>query len=57
MAKKIWKKTNIVADVGKCRYCSGNIVSTDSFVSFLSKDHAHYKCMKEDDLKKKSEKE
>ena len=49
MAKKLWKKTNIIVDVGKCKYCSGNIVNTDSFVSFYKTGHAHYECMKKDD--------
>jgi|LULK01.1.fsa_nt_gb hypothetical protein len=49
MKKKLWKKTNIVADVGDCRYCGLNIISTDSFVSFYSGDHSHYDCMKKDD--------
>ena len=56
MVKKLWKKTNIVVDVGKCRYCSGNIVNTDSFVSFYPKGHAHYQCMKDDDQKQKENK-
>ena len=49
MAKKIWKKTNIVTDVGECRYCKKNIVNTESFVSFYKSGHAHYNCMKKDD--------
>jgi hypothetical protein len=49
MAKKIWKKTNIVTDVGECRYCKKNIVNTESFVSFYKSGHAHYDCMKKDD--------
>ena len=49
MVKKLWKKTNVITDVGKCKYCSGNIVNTDSFVSFYSGDHSHYDCMKKDD--------
>ena len=56
MVKKLWKKTNIIVDVGKCRYCSGNIVNTDSFVSFYPKGHAHYQCMKDDDQKQKENK-
>ena len=56
MVKKLWKKTNIIVDVGKCRYCSGNIVNTDSFVSFYPKGHAHYQCMKDDDHKQKENK-
>ena len=49
MFKKVWKKTNIIVDVGKCKYCSSTIVNTDSFVSFYPKGHAHYECMKKDD--------
>tara|TARA_X000001388_G_scaffold52488_2_gene38217 strand:- start:2788 stop:2988 length:201 start_codon:yes stop_codon:yes gene_type:complete len=63
MKKKLWKKTNIVADIGDCRYCGLNIISTDSFVAFLSVDEdgqrhkAHYECMKRNDYKKIIEKE
>ena len=49
MKKKLWKKTNIYLEVGNCRYCNEKIFNNDSFVSFLSKDHAHYLCMKEHD--------
>ena len=49
MAKKLWKKINIVTDVGNCRYCKKNIVNTDSFVSFYKSGYAHYDCMKKDD--------
>ena len=49
MAKKLWKKINIVTDVGNCRYCKKNIVNTESFVSFYKSGHAHYDCMKNDD--------
>ena len=32
----------------------GELINTDSFVSFYPKGHAHYQCMKEDDeLQKK----
>ena len=63
--KKTWNKTNVVRDIGKCRYCNSSMVNTDSFVVFLSKDKngerekAHYKCMVKDDyaqlLKKQKE--
>jgi hypothetical protein len=49
MTKKLWKKTNVITDVGKCKYCLSNIVNTDSFVSFYKTGHAHYECMKKDD--------
>ena len=49
MKKKLWKKPNAIMFVGYCRYCKGEIINTDSFVSFYSKDHAHYLCMKKDD--------
>ena len=49
MTKKLWKKTNVITDVGKCKYCLGNIVNTDSFVSFYKTGHAHYESMKKDD--------
>lgn len=57
MSKKLWKKTNILTDVGKCRYCSDNIVNTDSFVSFYPEGHAHYLCMKKDDHNKQLNKD
>ena len=54
--QKTWVKPTIVSyDVGLCRYCNKEVNSTDSFVSFLSKDifndreKAHYSCMKSDD--------
>ena len=55
MKKKLWKKPTIFeAEIGKCRYCLGTGLSTDSFVSFLSVDEngqrekAHHSCMKKD---------
>ena len=39
MKKKLWKKPTILEmDVGFCRYCKKNILSTNSFVAFLSVD-------------------
>ena len=36
MPKKTWKKPTIFeAEIGKCRYCLGTVLNTDSFVSFL----------------------
>ena len=52
--KKTWNKTNVVRDIGKCRYCNSSMVNTDSFVVFLSTDingdreKAHYSCMEKD---------
>jgi hypothetical protein len=55
MTKKTWKKPTIFeAEIGKCRYCLGTVLSTDSFVSFLSVDEngqrekAHHSCMEKD---------
>ena len=49
MTKKTWKKPTIFeAEIGKCRYCFKVVLTTDSFVSFLSVDEngqrekAHY---------------
>jgi hypothetical protein len=51
---KTWVRKEKIADVGKCRYCKEDMISTDSFVAFANHTKAHYKCMKEDDLKPKS---
>jgi hypothetical protein len=51
--KKSKSTSHISILVGRCRYCSKDIYSDDSFVSFYSKDHAHYVCMKKDDEKNK----
>ncbi len=55
MTKKTWKKPTIFeAEIGKCRYCFKVVLTTDSFVSFLSVDEngqrekAHYLCMEKD---------
>jgi hypothetical protein len=52
MSKKTWVRKEKIADVGKCRYCKIDMISTDSFVAFANHTKAHYKCMKEDDIKK-----
>ena len=50
MAKKTWKKpTQIVMDIGPCRYCKKDMVNTESFVAFFDKSKAHYSCMKAED--------
>lgn len=50
--RKTWNKKKIREIlVGNCRYCEKEIINTDSFVSFYPKGHAHYVCMKEDDIK------
>ncbi len=54
MAKKTWIRTEKIADVGRCRYCHKDMISTDSFVAFANHTKAHYKCYKEDDLKPKT---
>tara|TARA_R100001377_G_scaffold84421_1_gene67931 strand:- start:571 stop:756 length:186 start_codon:yes stop_codon:yes gene_type:complete len=46
---KTWVRKEKIADVGKCRYCKADMISTDSFVAFANHTKAHYKCMKEDD--------
>tara|TARA_X000000950_G_scaffold43136_2_gene48238 strand:+ start:25 stop:237 length:213 start_codon:yes stop_codon:yes gene_type:complete len=53
--KKLWKKPKqIVMDIGKCIYCKNDMVNTESFVVFATKEKAHYQCMKKDDeLKQK----
>jgi len=53
MSKTCVRKEKI-ADVGTCRYCKADMISTDSFVAFANHTKAHYKCMNEDDLKPKS---
>jgi len=54
MAKKTWVRSEKIADVGKCRYCYKDIISTDSFVAFANHTKAHYLCMKKDDETPKS---
>ena len=52
MVKKTWKKpTQTVLHIGPCRYCKKDMVNTESFVVFATKEKAHYQCMKEDDEK------
>ena len=55
MKKKLWKKPKqIIMDIGKCKYCQKDMVNTESFVVFATKEKAHYECMKKDDeLKQK----
>jgi len=48
--KKLWKKPKqIVMDIGKCMYCQENMINTESFVVFATKEKAHYQCMKKHD--------
>lgn len=50
MKKKLWKKPKqIVMDIGKCMYCQENMINTESFVVFATKEKAHYQCMKKHD--------
>ena len=42
--------------IANCRYCSKQITRHQSFVAFVSKDYAHYQCMKDDDEKKHTQK-
>ena len=41
---KTWVRKEKIADVGKCRYCKSDMISTDSFVAFANHTKAHYKC-------------
>jgi hypothetical protein len=43
---KTWVRKEKIADVGKCRYCHKDMISTDSFVAFANHTKAHYLCMK-----------
>ncbi len=54
MKKKSWRKQSqqIVIDIGPCKYCGKDMLNTDSFVAFMDKTKAHYKCMKEDHEKR-----
>ena len=36
-------------DIGKCKYCQKDMINTESFVVFATKEKAHYDCMKKDD--------
>ena len=50
MTKKLWKKpTNVVMDIGCCKYCKVDMTSNESFIAFIDKTYAHYNCMKADD--------
>ena len=55
MKKKNKKVQEMVLYVAKCRYCSKDIFTDHSFVSFYSKDHAHYQCMKDDYIKQQQD--
>ena len=57
MAKKTWVRTEKIADVGRCRYCHKDMISTDSFVAFANHTKAHYLCMKKADEDKTFENE
>ncbi len=53
MKKKTWVKSKqIIVRVGDCKYCGKEIINTDSFVVFATKQPAHYECMKIDDDKR-----
>ena len=53
--KKAWIKPKvIIIDIGKCKYCRQEMTSQESFVAFYPRGKAHYKCMKEDDAKPKT---
>jgi hypothetical protein len=56
---KTWVRKEKIADVGKCRYCKEDMISTfDSlFVAFANHTKAHYLCMKKADEDKTFENE
>ena len=55
---KSWVKSKtIITLVGTCRYCSKELLNTDSFVSFYPKGHDHYECMRKADEDKTFENE
>ena len=50
--KKTWvKPKEIIIDIGPCKYCGQEMQNIESFVSFLDKTKAHYKCMKNEEDK------
>ena len=56
MKKKTWiKKKRIITVVGDCKYCGKEIINTDSFVVFATKEPAHYQCMKLEDEKQQKD--
>ena len=54
---KTWVRKEKIADVGRCRYCHKDMISTDSFVAFANHTKAHYLCMKKVDEDKTFENE
>ena len=45
MIKRQWKKNqNSEHIVGLCKWCQKEIINTEAFVSFASKEHACIKC-------------
>jgi len=47
MQKKQWsKKSNKEFIVGPCKWCNKEIINTDSFVTFITKERACIKCYK-----------
>ena len=54
-AKKV-KLEDLDVYIADCRYCKKQITRHQSFVAFVSKDYAHYQCMKEDDDNRKQDK-
>ena len=41
--------------IADCKYCKKEITRHQSFVAFVSKDYAHYQCMKDDDKKQQQD--
>ena len=43
--KKVWKKqNNQELIVGNCKWCEKEIINTDAFITFASKEHSCIKC-------------
>ena len=41
--------------IADCKYCKKEITRHQSFVAFVSKDYAHYQCMKDEDEKQQKD--
>ena len=44
MQKKTWVKPSREFNVGPCKWCNKELVNTDSYVYFASKERACLKC-------------
>jgi hypothetical protein len=61
MSKKTWVRKEKIIVVGKCKYCQKEMTNEDSFVPIgqivygkYKYQNAHYDCVKQNDLKPKS---